>query len=137
LSQNLYYLCALLALAGGAFSFYFYGVYRGWISFRQWWVPHFCELEKGVCTSIVDSKYGRIIGIPNALVGGPFFLCYAFTLIGVPLGWVAWSIPLYIGAFTIMASVYLVYGLIRLKVVCPICIIVHILNGIIFLLQLI
>jgi|TARA_Y100000310_G_scaffold244465_1_gene249238 uncharacterized membrane protein len=126
-----------LALAGGAFSFYFYGVYIGWITYRQWWVPRFCELDSDQCISIVDSNYGRIVGIPNALVGSFFLLCYAYALLGVPLELMEKSIPLYMGWFTVLVGVYLIYGLIRLKIACPVCITVHVLNGIIFLLQII
>ncbi|MEA1882675.1 MAG: vitamin K epoxide reductase family protein [Candidatus Marinimicrobia bacterium] len=137
MNANLYYFGALLALVCGAFSFYFYSVYRGWISYRQWWVPRFCEMDSDQCTSIVDSNYGRIIGIPNALVGSIFLLFYSYALLSVPLELVEKSTPLYMGWFTIIIGVYLVYGLIRLKVSCPICLTVHVLNGTIFLLQLI
>ncbi|MBN4080995.1 vitamin K epoxide reductase family protein [Caldithrix abyssi] len=135
MNTNLYYFCALLALAGGAFSFYFYGVYRGWISYRQWWVPRFCELDSDKCTSIVDSKYGRIVGVSNALVGSLFLLGYALALAGVPMGLVERTVSFYMGWFTVSVGIYLVYGLFRLKVACPVCMIVHMLNGIIFLLQ--
>jgi uncharacterized membrane protein len=135
LTSNLYFISALLALVGGALSFYFYGVYRDFISYRHWWIPHFCEVDLTTCTSIVDSKYGRILGIPNALTGTVFMLCYAFTLAGVPMGWVTPVLPFYLGIFTMLVAVYLIYGLIRLQVTCPVCIIVHTLNGIIFLIQ--
>ena len=136
MNANIYYFSALLAFAGGAFSFYFYSVYCGWISYRQWWVPRFCEIDSGKCISIVDSKYGRMIGIPNAIIGSFFMLCYAFILFAVPLDLIDKSIPLYMGCFSILVGLYLVYGLFRLRVTCPNCITVHIINVIIFILQL-
>jgi len=46
-------------------------------------------------------------------------------------------IPFVMGAFTIIIGLYLVNGLFKLKTVCPICITVHVLNVVIFSLQLI
>ncbi|CUV10542.1 hypothetical protein MGWOODY_Mmi2186 [hydrothermal vent metagenome] len=51
------------------------------------------------------------------------------------MGWVTPVLPFYLGIFTMLIAVYLIYGLIRLQVICPVCIIVHMLNGIIFLIQ--
>ena len=73
--------------------------------------------------------------MPNALTGTVFMLSYAYTLAGVPMGWVTPILPFYLGIFTMLIAVYLIYGLIRLQVICPVCIIVHMLNGIIFLIQ--
>jgi uncharacterized membrane protein len=137
LNATLYYFSALLAFVSGAFSLYFYWVYRGWISNQQWWVPRFCELDSGKCTSIVDSKYGRIIGASNALVGAIFMMGYTFALLGVPLDLVDKSIPLYMGFFFIIIGLYLIYGLFRLKVACPICLTVHVLNVLIIFLQIV
>ena len=133
----LYFFCALLAISGGAFSFYFYGVYKNWIRPHQIWIPTFCELNSNQCVSIVDTKYGRLLGLPNALIGIFLFLSYAIILICVALKYIDPIIPLYIGGFTIIIGLYLVYGLYRLRVVCKVCLLVHLLNAIIFTMQLI
>ena len=126
-----------MAIIGGAFSFYFYSVYRGWIHHRQFWVPSFCELNSNQCISIIDTKYGRLLGLPNALIGIFLFLIYAIIFICVALNYIDPVIPIYIGTFTIVLGLYLIYGLFRLKVACKICLLVHLLNAIIFFIQLI
>ena len=132
-----YFICALLAFVGGAFSFYFNGVYKGTLEPNQAWVPNRCQIDNNRCTAIVDTKYGRILGLPNSQLGGYFLFIYTLTLIGVPLGMLNPLIPLYIGAFTILLAIYLVFGLFKLKTGCPICLTVHSLNTVIFILQLI
>ena len=118
-------------------SFYFYGVYKNWIRPHQIWIPTFCELNSNQCVSIVDTKYGRLLGLPNALIGIFLFLSYAIILICVALKYIDPIIPLYIGGFTIIIGLYLVYGLYRLRVVCKVCLLVHLLNAIIFTMQVI
>ena len=126
-----------MAFVGGAFSFYFNAVYKGKISPNQFWIPNLCQLDVNSCISIVDTKYGRIFGVPNAQLGFYFLFFYALILIGVALDMVNSIIPIYLGILTIFLAIYLVFGLIRLKKTCPICISVHLLNLLIFILQII
>ena len=123
-----------MALVGGAFSFYFYSVFRGWIAPKQIWIPKFCELRSSQCLSIVESKYGQIFGLPNALLGIFVLIGYAIILIGTSLDYINQNIPLYIGCIIVAIGIYLIYGLIRLKVNCKICLFVHFLNSVICLL---
>ncbi len=124
-----------MAFVGGAFSFYFNAVYKGKISPHQFWIPNICQLDVNSCISIVDTKYGRIFGASNAQLGFYFLLVYALTLIGVGLEIVNPIVSLYIGTLTILLGVYLVFGLIKLRTPCPICIFVHLLNLLIFIIQ--
>lgn len=126
-----------MAFVGGAFSFYFNAVYKGKISPNQFWIPNLCQLNVSSCRSIVDTKYGRIFGAPNAQLGFYFLFFYSLTLIGVALERLDPIIPIYLGILTILLAIYLVFGLIRLKKTCPICISVHFLNLLIFILQII
>lgn len=130
-----YFISALLALVGGAFSFYFYAVYKGRSVKNKIWVPTFCNMDSVQCTKIVDTKFGRIFGRTNAEIGGYFLLIYATVLFGVIFQIVPPMVPFIMGIVTIIFGIYLVYGLIKLKTPCPICITVHTLNIIIFLLQ--
>ena len=116
MENYLYLFCALLALVGGAFSFYFYSVYRDWISSKQIWIPKFCELKSSQCLSIIESKYGQIFGLPNALLGIFVLIGYAIILVGTSLDYINQNIPFYIGGFLVAIGIYLIYGLIRLKV---------------------
>lgn len=135
MSSYLYWFGALLALVGGALSFYFYGVYRGWISAQQGWIPPFCRMNSTTCINIVDSRYGRIGRVPNAFSGSLFLLLYAYSLMATSFGWLSWKIPFIMGVLSIIGGIYLVVGLAKLKVLCPICITVHTLNLLILLLQ--
>ena len=126
-----------MALVGGAFSFYFYSVFRGWISSKQIWIPQFCELKSYQCLSIVESKYGQIFGLPNALLGIFVLIGYAIILVGTSLDYINQNIPFYIGCLLVAIGIYLIYGLIRLKVNCRICLLVHFLNACILMIQLI
>ena len=126
-----------MALVGGAFSFYFYSVFRGWIGTKQIWIPEFCELKSSQCLSIVESKYGQIFGLPNALLGIFVLIGYAIVLVGTSLNYINQNIPFYIGCLLVAIGIYLIYGLIRLKVNCRICLLVHFLNVIILMIQII
>lgn len=134
---SFYLVGALLALAGGALSFYFYGVYKGFLSGKQWWIPSVCQLDGQTCMFIMDTHFGKIAGIPNALSGTVFLLLYAAVLLGTDQNLVPVSVPLLMGMFTMFIGVYLVFGLVKLSARCVVCLTVHSLNLIIFILQLI
>jgi len=127
---------ALLALAGGAFSFYFHGVYSGKLSAGEWWIPTFCRMDAESCTSIVDTPFGRLFGQPNSFYGLWFFPVYFLTLLFTAHGHVDPLIPLALALITVLAGMYLTYGLFRLKVVCPVCLSVHTINLLNFVMQL-
>ena len=135
--ETRYFIGALLALASGAFSFYFYSVYKGKLADQQWWIPPFLHMTSDTCTSVIDSNYGRHFGIANAAVGTPFFLSYAMLLILAGMNMIPKVIPLYIGVITIIAGIYLVFGMVRIRTHCRICYTVHLINLIIFILQLV
>lgn len=125
---------AVLALAGSVLSFYFLGVYRHWFSGHQRWVPRLCRMESGQCTRVIDTPYGRLLGsIPNVVWGTVGELGFAVLLLLTLLrGWTLW-LPLVVSGGTLLLGIYLIYGLIRLRTACPVCLTVHSLNLLIFL----
>ncbi len=125
-----------MAFAGGALSFYFHGVYSGEFQKHPWWIPSFLRMESSHCTSIVETPFGKIFGRPNAAVGIVFFPAYAILLVLTAHGHVNPILPLFISIITVFAGMVLTYGLIKLKVLCRICMTVHLLNLINFLIQL-
>lgn len=133
---TLYLIGALLALAGGAFSFYFYGVYKGLISGKQLMIPSFLHIKSASCTSVIETAYGEHFGFSNVAVGIPFMFGYGIVLWATSNGNISTTIPLIIGIMSILIGIYLINGLVRLKMNCRICYTVHTLNLIIFLLQL-
>lgn len=131
-----YLLGALLALAGGALSVYFHGVHAGWFSSRQWWIPGFCRMEEQQCTSIVDTSFGTTLGKPNAFYGTLFYPVYFLLLILTAHGHINPLFPLAVAVVTVLAGVYLTYGLLKLKAACAVCLTAHGLNLVNFLIQL-
>ncbi|NOZ74173.1 MAG: vitamin K epoxide reductase family protein [FCB group bacterium] len=129
---------ALLAVAAGILSFYFFGIYSRWFSSTQKWVPSFCRMETQSCTSIVDSAYGRFLwGIPNAFWGIFAELGLAGIIVGSLFGfWSSW-IPAFFALIFVAIGLWLIFGLIRLRVACPVCLTVHALNLIILILLII
>ena len=79
-------------------------------------------MDSNQCTSIVETNYGKIFGVPNAQLGRYYLFAYSLSLAGVPFNLVDPLIPLCIGLSTIFLGIFLVYGLIRLKTPCSITI---------------
>lgn len=119
---------ALLALAGGAFSYYFLQVHRLKLSPDVWWIPPVCRVGKDTCQTLVDTSYGKTFGRPNAFWGS---LSYPVVLVGVVMTDLMELGPTLLVAFSVAmasVSVYLSWGLVRLKTVCRVCIAVHTIN---------
>lgn len=123
-------------MIGWALSFYFDGVRRGRLQSDLKWIPAVCRISEGECRSIAETSYGRIGGVPNALSGQAvygllFLLAAGRSLFGAVVDpWIrALSIVL------ILASLYLLWGLYRLRVLCSACLAAHAANGLIFLLS--
>ncbi|MEE9189547.1 MAG: vitamin K epoxide reductase family protein [Candidatus Neomarinimicrobiota bacterium] len=132
----IYVIAALLAFVGGALSLYFHLVYKKQINPKQVWVPSVCQMDSSQCTSIVDTKYGRLGRKPNSFYGSIFLPAYGLILILTAIRLVQPEIALILGGITIIAGVYLTIALFRLATYCPICLTVHGLNLLIVLLQL-
>jgi len=128
-------LATLLAIVAAALSFYFLGVYSRWFSPTQKWVPTFCRTESDSCTSIVDSDYGRIFfNVPNAFWGILGELGLAELAYCAMIGSISVWIPIFVSGLFLLFGIYLIYGLVRLKTSCSVCLTVHTLNLIIFIL---
>lgn len=110
-----------LAAVGFAVSLYFTVAYYGGKAPPG--VPAaFCQREEKSCTTVLNTPYARLLGIPNAVAGLGFYL-----LIGVVAGlalagglpqWLWWT-ALLTAAGTVAAAPYLIWALVRqLKVWC-------------------
>ncbi|MFQ6616419.1 MAG: vitamin K epoxide reductase family protein [Fidelibacterota bacterium] len=125
-------LLALLALAGGAFSFYFLQVTRLKMSPNVWWMPPVCRVGTRTCQTIVDTPYGRTFGRPNAFWGCLFYPVLFVVVLAT--GWMDLN-PTVILAFSIgmvSVSLYLLWGLFRLNTLCRVCMAVHTVNFLFF-----
>lgn len=135
MSETNYFVGALLASVGGALSFYFYSVYKGRIYGDQWWVPSFLRMNSDTCASVIDTRFGRHFGIPNAAFGPSFMFIYSILLILAGIDLISESVTFLMAAITLFVAVYLIYGLWRIRTHCRICYTIHFLNLVIFLLQ--
>jgi len=128
----------LFSGAGWSLSFYFYGVYRKIIADTAWWIPTVFQMAKCNCGKIVDSRYGRILGQSNSFWGifyysGLIVLLAIHFFFGIPsLQWIV-----IITAISFLFTVYLMWGLYRLRIICRTCLGVHTVNLMIFLIILI
>lgn len=125
----LYLIATLLVVTSGVFSFYFHGVYRHWFEPDRKWIPEICRMDEGHCTTIVDTRYGRLVfGIPNALLGIFVLPVISGVVIGAWMGLLTIWLPWILVGGLVTAGIYLIYGLKRLQTSCPVCLTVHTLN---------
>lgn len=125
----------VLSLVGVANAFYFVGVTYGWLAPDVRWVPRVCRMDEDTCARIVDTRYGRALGLPNAVYGIGWYLIVlglagALLYLGRLPGCQA---ALLASAGTVLFSIYLIWALVeRLDVFCPLCYLGHGLNLAIF-----
>ena len=127
-----YTVLALLALAGGAFSFYFLQVYRGGIHPDVWWIPRICHMAPGTCKVITDTPYGRLLGQPNAFWGCLFYPLLLLVVVLTVVYDAGFDLLVFLSAVSLFLSVYLIWGLIQLRTLCRVCIAVHVVNFLFF-----
>lgn len=91
---------------------------------------------RGTEKRIVDTNFGRILYIPNSIYGFLYYLGILILTIG---WWSQWSdqllflISILSGA-VVLFSVFLYYALVKkLKTMCRLCVITHLLNAGLFL----
>ena len=125
---------ALLAVAGWAFSFYFLRVLDGKMSPSAWWFPAVFRMSERGCQALVGTPCGRILGKPNAL-GGNFYYPFILIVIGFSgAELIDRSLLLIPALFAMMLSLYLLWGLYRLRTPCPVCFATHTVNFLILIL---
>ena len=127
MTLTIYYLYLFfLSLTGWFLSFYFLGVVSNKIKSNSWWIPSFCRMNENSCSSLVLTKYGNIFGHPNAFWG---MIYYSIIILFIFLAILSIKISYIFFIFSLLAfllSIYLIFGLFKLKVNCPICITNHI-----------
>lgn len=124
-------LLALAALVGLLDAGYFVGVAYGLMRPDASWVPRACRMDEETCASIVDTAYGRVFGLPNAVYGAAWY-AVVLALAGTLLAGGAMPscrLALLAAAGAVLFSVYLIWALVqRLGVRCPLCYLGHGLN---------
>lgn len=95
------------------------------------WLPPVCRMDEASCARIVDTREGRLFGVPNGLLGLAYYgLVAAAATVAVATGrWIACAFLVAFASLSMSTSVYLAWALIaRLRVVCAFCFLAHALN---------
>lgn len=128
-----------LSLAGLANAIVFTGLIAGWLSADSPLVTNVCRMDTGSCTKVVTSRFARLAGVPNSVVG---LFWYLMVLVASGTWLVTGTMPypafmLALGALTVCVGVLLTLSLLfRLKVKCWFCFFGHATNLVIFLILL-
>lgn len=113
----------LLALAGIVISIYAYTVETN-IGRNAEYKP-MCDIsDKVSCSRVMQSGYGKILGISNALIGAAFY-----SLIFILASFSAATIIFYISIAAVLVSIGLAYlSYFRIKSFCLVCTSVYVIN---------
>ncbi len=134
-------LMVVLALLGLGDALYFTLAYYGRVRKARWVPQILCAGEGSSCVTVVQTPYARVFGVPNSLLGIPYYLFL--------IGWAAVdgsvglafnvgrqylellsSMLVVISAVTVLVGLYLIYTLRRkLHVDCPLCYAAHGINA--------
>ena len=118
------------SVMGLGVSLYFLAIYKGWIEGNKGLVP-VVVCKENSCAPVLQTSFARVFKVPNFVLGIAYYLIMiasSFTPL-LSLGRLAF---LTISWFVVGLSFYLAYALVfRLKTMCMLCFVSHILNLII------
>jgi len=122
-----------LSLLGFADSLYFTLVYYHRVRADYHLVPGSYRMRESECRSVLDSRYARVLGLPNSLLG---LVYYTFTAIaGIDCSPILLPYAVGFSLIALLVSSYLLDALIRkLHQRCPLCFLAHAINATLFLL---
>jgi uncharacterized membrane protein len=125
----------LLCMVGFGISLYFTLVYYGRLEPDARFLPRFCSMKKGDCTTVLNFREARLLKVaPNFVFG----LAYYLGGIGVACVRMAgthlphWGVLTFtaVSWLTVILSLYLAWALIvRLKIPCTLCFTSHVVNS--------
>lgn len=123
------YSAIALAAIGLYIAAYFTLVYYGVVGADTKLLPRVCRLEEHTCQTVLGTKYARVFGLPNSLLGVVYYIAVIVLLAG---DWATGSISIAIivvAWFTVALGVFLVYSLFFIiKIPCPLCLAGHTIN---------
>jgi uncharacterized membrane protein len=126
-----------IALAGiGLYiAAYFTLVYYGLLAANTRLMPSVCRLEDRTCQTVLRTKYARLFGVPNSLLG---VLYYAAVIVLLSGGWTAapiGTVLIVVAWCTVAVGLFLVYSLFFIiRIPCPLCLAGHTINLLVALL---
>ncbi len=123
------YFAIALAAMGLYIAAYFTLVYYGLMSANTRLMPKVCRLEERTCQTVLGTKYARVFGVPNSLLG----VLYYLTVIAILLaGWTVAPLTealIAVAWFTVVLGLYLAYSLFFIiRIPCPLCLTGHAIN---------
>jgi uncharacterized membrane protein len=123
-------LIAALSAAGFYISIYFTLVYYGVIRAENSIMPPFCSMKTHTCQSVLNTRFARVFGVPNSLLGMIYYLLILVLLFAnllfVP---VTLNFLVVVAWFTVALGVFLTYSLFFIiKIPCPLCLAGHVIN---------
>jgi uncharacterized membrane protein len=130
-------LLLFLSPIGFLISLYFTLVYYQRIPANYYLVPHICRMKESACQTVLSMRDARVLGVPNSTLGVLYYgIVFFITLVrGLDAGGLVQRVFLGISILVVLLSVYLSYSLLfRIKIVCPLCFVIHGINALIALL---
>jgi uncharacterized membrane protein len=131
-------LIVALCAAGLGDAFYFTLAYYGRVRRANWVPAVLCAREDSNCVTVVQTRWARVFGVPNSLLGIFYYagvmawalggpgLYLRLGAAGLPLRWLI----LAAGVVTVLLGSYLIYALLRkLHTHCPLCYLAHGINA--------
>lgn len=123
------YSAIALATVGLYIAAYFTLVYYGIVSASTKLMPNVCQLEERSCKTVLGTKYARVFGVPNSLLGVLYYLTVIILLLA---GWTAGpiaTVTIAVAWFTVALGLFLAYSLFFvIKIPCPLCLTGHTIN---------
>jgi uncharacterized membrane protein len=127
-SVSIYSSIALAAI-GLYIAAYFTLVYYGLIEANTKLMPRVCRLEERTCQTVLGTKYARVFGLPNSLLGVFYYATVTVLLAG---GWATGSVAIgviVVAWFSVALGFVLIYSLFFIiKIPCPLCLAGHTIN---------
>ncbi len=122
----------ILSFLGLANSIYFTFAYYGRVKKARWVPEILCARDGSSCVTVVQTRYARVFGVPNSLLGIVFYLAVGgWGLAGVTSAghWLNGAL-IVTSAGTVALGFYLIYALRRiLHIDCPLCYTAHAINA--------
>lgn len=124
-----WYSVVALAAVGFYIAAYFTLVYYGLIAADTRLMPQVCRLEDRTCKTVLTTRYARLFGVPNSLLGVLYYLTVIVLMLG---GWTSGAIGLALivaAWFTVAVGLVLIYSLFFIiRIPCPLCLAGHTIN---------
>ena len=134
------YIAIALAAVGLYIAAYFTLVYYGALEASTRLMPRVCRLEKRTCQTVLGTRFARVFGVPNSLLGIAYYLA---VIVLLSTGWLRYPGGVFIGHlgieigtavlvvawFTVLLASFLAYSLFFIiRIPCPLCLAAHTIN---------